>query len=207
MDLGEILRARRSIKRYVAGETIDDATLHSLFEDVILSPSSFNLQHWQFVAVRDPEVKKKLREAAWGQPQVEEAAVTIMVFGKLDAHDDAARIYAEAPAEIRDRLAPMIAGFYDHNPQKQHDEALRSGSLAAMTLMLAARARGFDTGPMIGFDADAVCEILKAPSNYIPVMMIVLGRRGEEPRPRDYRRPVSEVVRLDHMDGPGLEVS
>ena len=206
MNFSELLQTRRSVKKYDPNQTIDDATLHALFEDVILSPSSFNLQHWQFIAVRDPEVKKQLRAAAWGQPQVEEAAVTILVLGKLNAHDDATRIYAESPEELRSRLVPMIAGFYDHNPQKQHDEALRSGSLASMSLMLAARARGFDTGPMIGFDPEAVCTILKVPANYIPVMMIVLGHRLEDPRPRDYRKPVSEVVKLDSMEGPGLAV-
>jgi nitroreductase len=204
MEFSEIIHARRSVKCYDPSERISDATLHAIFEDVILSPSSYNLQHWHFIAVRNPEVKKQLRQAAWGQPQVEEAAVTILVLGKLNAHEDAPRIYADAPDDVRARLVPMIAGFYDHNPQKQHDEALRSGSLAAMALMLAARARGFDTGPMIGFDPEAVCKILGVPGNYIPVMMIVLGTCVEPPRPRDYRKPVSEVVSLDAMDGMGL---
>jgi nitroreductase len=46
--------------------------LASLFETVALSPSSFNLQHWNFIAVRDAATKQKMRAAALGQPQLEE---------------------------------------------------------------------------------------------------------------------------------------
>lgn len=204
MTFSEIVHSRRSIKSYDPHRDVSDDELRDIFEEVVLSPSSFNLQHWKFIAVRDPELKKGLRAAAWDQPQVEEAPVAIVVCGKLDAHNDAPEIYHGAPAEIRARLVPMIAGFYDHNPQKQHDEALRSGSLAAMMLMLSARSRGLDTGPMIGFDPDRVRAILRIADNYIPVMMIVLGHRAEEPRPRDSRRPIAEIVRMNTLDGPGL---
>lgn len=70
MDFQQTARERRSIKAYDSEASIPDAELKAIFEDTILSPSSFNLQHWRFVAVRDPEVKQKLQEAAMGQPQV-----------------------------------------------------------------------------------------------------------------------------------------
>ncbi len=204
MEFSQLVHQRQSVKSYDPGKNISDGELKELFEDVILSPSSFNLQHWTFIAVRGHETKKQLKDAAWGQQQVEDSPVTLLVCGKLDAHEDAPEIYAEAPPEIREKMLPLIKNFYTNKDQLVRDEAIRSASLAAMTLMYSAKARGWDTCPIIGFDPDAVFRILKLTPNYIPVMMMALGFQKDAPRPRSYRKPVSEVVRLESLEGAGL---
>ena len=204
MDLQEVMRLRRSVKTYDPEHEITDDVLRQLFELVVLSPSSFNLQHWRFVVVRDPEGKAALRKAAMGQPQVAQASAAIVVAGKLTAFEDAARINEEAPEEIRDRVVPMITNFYADKPEFQRDEAIRGASLAAMSLMLAAKSMGLATGPMIGFDPSAVGERVGLTADLIPVMMIVLGKQEGEMRPRAMRLPLSEVVKLERLDGAGL---
>ncbi len=204
MEFSEIVQQRRSVKSYDPEKTISDAELKELFDEVVLSPSSFNLQHWTFIAVKDSGMKKKLKEAAWGQPQVEECSVAILVCGKLDAYKDAPEIYKDVPKEVQEGLLPMIQNFYEGKEQLQRDEAIRSASLAAMTLMYAAKTRGWATGPMIGFDPAAASKLLNLTKAYIPVMLLVLGYQKKAPRPRDYRRPVEEIVRLNTLDGPGL---
>ena len=154
--------------------------------------------------MRNPETKKQLKEAAGGQQQVEDSPVMLLVCGKLDAHEDAPEIYAEAPPEIREKMLPMIKNFYGGNNQLVRDEAIRNASLAAMTLMYSAKARGWDTCPMIGFNPDAVFRILKLTPNYVPVMMMALGFQKDAPRPRSYRKPVAEVVRLESLEGSPL---
>ena len=204
MELKEIIQKRRSVKSYDTEKTISDAELKELFEDVILSPSSFNLQHWKFIVVKDPKQKSLLKEAAWGQQQVEDCSVAILVCGKLDAYKDAPVIHKNAPPKVLEGMLPMINKFYEGNERLQRDEAIRGASLAAMTLMYAAKNRGWATGPMIGFDQDAASQLLKLTSEYIPVMLLVLGHQKDEGRPRDYRRPVEEIVKLNSLDGPGL---
>ncbi len=204
MEFSEIVQRRYSVKSYDPEKTISDAELRELFDEVVLSPSSYNLQHWTFIAVREPDLKKQLREAAWDQAQMEDCSVAILVCGKLDAYKDAPEIYKEAPSEIQKKMLPMIQNFYEGKPQAQRDEAIRSASLASMTLMYGATNRGWATGPMIGFDPEAVATILKLTSNLIPVMFVVLGHQKDAPRPRSHRHPVEEVVRLNTLDGPGL---
>jgi nitroreductase len=204
MEFSEIVQQRRSVKSYDPEKAISDVELKELFEEVVLSPSAFNLQHWTFIAVKDTDMKKKFREAAWGQPQVEDCSVAILVCGKLDAFKDALKIYKETPEAIQQRMVPMIHEFYEGKKQLQRDEAIRSASLAAMSLMYGAASRGWATGPMIGFDPEAVSKLLKLTPNYIPVMIVVLGHQKDTPRPRSYRHPVADVVRLDTLDGPGL---
>jgi len=204
MEFSDIVQQRRSIKSYDAEKSISDVELKALFKEVILSPSSFNLQHWTFIAVKDSEQKKLLKEAAWGQQQVEDCSVAILVCGKLDAYKDAPIIYKNTPKEVQEGMLPMINDFYEGKEQLQRDEAIRSASLAAMTLMYAAKNLGWATGPMIGFDPVATSKLLNLSPNYIPVMLLVLGNQKKEPRLRDYRRPIEEVVRLNTLDGPGL---
>lgn len=204
MEFSEIVARRRSIKTYDSSKTIDREELQHLFAEVALSPSAFNLQHWTFVAVMDPDQKKKLREAAWDQPQVEECSVALVVCGKLDAFEDVEQIYQETPDEVQAKVVPMVRDFYRGKEQLQRDEAIRGATLAAMTLMLCAKNRGWDTGPMIGFDSEAVSRLVRLTPNFIPVMLVVLGTARGDIRPRAYRRPVAEFVRINALDGPGL---
>jgi nitroreductase len=204
MELKEVIESRRSVKKYDTDYKIDDATFKTLFDRVRLSPSSSNLQHWKFVVVRDAEHQKTLREAAFNQAQVEEASAAIVVCGNLKAYKDAERIYAETPKEVREYMVPMIHKSYEGKDQFQRDEAIRSGALAAMTLMLAAKDMGLATGPMIGFDPEAVSKIIHLDADHIPVMMVVIGRQVGDMRPRAYRRPLEEIVKFETLDGAGF---
>lgn len=205
MEFSQLAQARRSVRVYAPDATITDAELETIFAEVILSPSSFNMQHWQFVVVRDAERKQALRKLSYGQAQVEQCAAVVLVCGRLDAHLDAERIYAGDGAAARDKYVPMIKGVYQDQPQLQREEAIRSGALAAMSLMYAARNRGWDSGPMIGFDAAKIAAFLELSATSVPVMMVTLGRADSAGLPpRGYRRPVSEVVRLETMRGPAL---
>ncbi len=205
MAFKEIVQDRRSIKSYETEVSVSDEELTSLFESVALSPSSYNLQHWNFIAVRNAETKQKMRAAAWGQPQVEESSVAILVSGKLNGFEDAPQIYEEVPEEMRGGALDMIHGFYAENEQAQRDEAIRSASLASMSLMYAAQDAGFSTGALIGFDAAEIATLLNLPDNYLPVMLIVLGRGKGASFPRAYRKPLEEIVKLDRFDGAGLQ--
>ncbi len=109
--------------------------------------------------------------------------MAIVVCGKLDAYKDAPKIYKDAPKEVQEGLLPMINNFYEGKEQLQRDEAIRSASLAAMTLMYAAKNRGWATGPMIGFDPEAASKLLKLTRAYIPVMLLVLGYQKKRPAP------------------------
>ena len=204
MEFEDAVRSRRSIKTYDPDATVDDATLKRLFELVTQSPSSFNLQHWRFVVIRDAETRKELMAASWGQPHVGAAPAVVVVAGKLAAHEDAARANGHAPQEVLDSLVPIIERSYAGNEQFQRDEAIRSGSLASMTLMHAARTLGLSTCPMIGFQPAEVARIAGLDEGHVPVMLITLGKQGDGPVLPTSRFPLEEVVRLERLDGPGL---
>ncbi len=205
MDFTNVCEGRRSIKKFDSNHAISDTELSAMFEQVRLTPSSFNLQHWRFVVVRDKDKKAALRGAAYNQEQVENASAVVVVLGKLNAHEDAERLYADAPQSVQDSMVPMIASFYTDKPTMQRDEAIRSASMAALTLMYAAHNAGYATGPMIGFDPEAVGKLIEIDNDHIPVMLIVLGRQVGDIRDRPFRYSVSEIVHENTLHGTGLD--
>ena len=207
MNFEQLCEARHSVRKYERGISISDAELEKIFSLVVLGPSSFNIQHWRFIVVREQTRKSALKDLSFGQAQVEDCSAVILVCGGLLAYRDAERIYAEVPQDVRQKYVPMIEGSYKDQPALQRDEVIRSGSMAAMSLMYAAKSYGWDTGPMIGFDAKKVGEYLGLNESTIPVMMVVLGKAlgGEQPL-RLYRRPVEEVVKLESEQGDSLAV-
>ena len=204
MNFSELVHERRSVSDYDPDAPISDSALRAIFEDVRLSPSASNLQHWRFVVVRDPDRKTELQAAAYNQAKVGTCSAAIVACGKLDALDDAPRIYQSVPSEAREGMISRVHAFYDGKEQLLRDEAIRSATLAAMTLMFSAKSHGFDTGPMIGFDPQAVRDLIHLPDNLIPVMLITLGRQSGESRPRADRLPIDEIVRCTTFDGQRL---
>jgi len=204
VDVEQAIRARRSLKSFDP-TPLDDSMLQRLFELVRLSPSSYNLQHWRFVVVRDAAGRAALRAAAFGQRHVEECGAVVVVCGKLTAHEDAERVQGHVPdSAIRGRIVDLIRKSYGSDPRLRRDEAIRSCSIAAMTLMLAAQSLGLATCPMIGFDPRKVAGIVRMPADHIPALLVVLGRPGPVPPFPTSRLPLAEIVKLETFDGAGL---
>ena len=196
MDTHAAIEQRRSVKKYDPDHVMSDDEVRRLMELVLLSPTSFNIQNWRFVVVRDHEQKKKLRAAAWNQEQVETAQLVVLICADLHAWKrEPHRYWRNAPEQVQKTLVPMITGLYEQaGPQMQRDEAMRSCGIAAQTLMLAAKNMGYDTCPMVGFDFDKVAEIIRLPPDHIISMLVVVGKAAVAARDRSGQLPHEEVV-------------
>jgi len=199
MDTREVIRTRRSVHEYADEELSRDEIL-GIFEDVRWSPSSYNLQPWEFVVV-DDEGQEELREAAYGQEHVTDAAAVVVVFGNLDRGAHADRVFgdqAEKGYRSEEDAQDLAERMESESPEGNEEWAVQSATIAATTLMYAAWDRGVASCPMGGWDADAVCEILDAPENWYPVLMLTLGYPDEESdewsRRRKMRRSPEEFV-------------
>jgi hypothetical protein len=92
--------------------------------------------------------------------------------------------------------------MYGSNTTFQRDEAIRSGALAAMTLMLAAQGKGLVSCPMIGFNPVAVAEAFSLRPTDVPVMMVTVGYPGRSNWPKKPRKEVSEVLKFAGLRFP-----
>ena len=87
----------------------------------------------------------------------------------------------------------MLQNFYAGKENLQRDEALRSIGIVAQTAMLTIKSMGYDSCPMIGFDAEKVSELINLPNDHLIGMMLTVGKASKSARPRSGQLSVSEV--------------
>ena len=195
MNTLETIQARRAIKHYDAAHQMTEAEIRQLLEAAMQAPTAFNIQHWRFVAVTDPEIRKQIRANAWDQAQVTDASLLVVLCADKDAwKKEPGRYWKNAPQPVQDFLVPAIGPYYEGKEQVQRDECMRSCGLAGMTLMLAAKAMGYDSCPMDGFDFDAVAKIIKLPDDHVISFMIAVGKGTQPAWPKPGQLAYEEVV-------------
>ena len=191
----EAIKERRSIRHYDRTFKISDEEIEELIELAMLSPTSYNIQHWKFIVVSDPKLRNKIKEAAYGQDQVTDASVLILVVTDIKAWEkDMSEKWKNVPKEIGDFMATSAHQFYLNKEQLQRDEAIRSASFATQTLVLAATSKGYSSGVMIGFDFDKVAELINLPENYVISNCVVFGKGIQDAHSRGGQLPLDKVL-------------
>ncbi len=198
MQTIDAIKQRRAVKLYDAEHKMSQQEIDQLMTLAKLSPTAYNQQNYRFVLVRNPALRQKIREAAGGQPQVTDASLLIVLCADMKAWDkNPARYWANAPKEVQDYMTSMIDQYYRNKEQVQRDEAMRSAGIAAQTIMLAAKAMGYDTCPMDGFDFDAVGKLINLPEDHAVAMFVVVGKAVQEAKPRPTQLEMDEIVVID----------
>ena len=183
-----ILKERHAVKKYDSTVKMSKQEIKELIDLTQSAPSSWNLQHWKFLVFEDQAAKEKLLPIAYGQQQIVQASIDVAILGDLEANKNAEAIYTEAvqkgfmTQEIKNTLIQQIEMAYQ-NPQVARDQAVLNASLAAMQLMLSAKAMGYDSCPMGGFDVQKLVEAFQIPPRYIPIMLISIGKAAQPAYP------------------------
>lgn len=194
MDTFDAIYQRRSVKHYQSDAVMPAEDRQKLMEAIRQAPTSFNIQNYRIVLVDDPGIRQQIRAAAWNQEQIETASLVAVICADLKAWEkNPARYWETAPAETQQFLANAILDFYKDRQWQQRDEAMRSAGIVAQTLMLGAKALGYDSCPMIGMDAEAVGKIISLPQDHVMCMVVVVGKAETPARPKGGYIPDEEV--------------
>lgn len=195
MDTLDAIYGRRAVKHFDPDHEMTDEEKTKLLEAAIQAPTSFNIQHWRFVVVDDPELRKQIREVGNDQAQITDASMLIVMTADVRAwQKEPERYWANAPEEVADLLVNWMGPFHDGREQLQRDEAMRSIGMAMQTLMLAAKSMGYESCPMIGYDFDKVAEMINLPDDHCIGPLLVVGKGVKEPWPKPGQLPLDEVV-------------
>ena len=181
---------RYATKQFDASKQIPGDVWQALEETLILSPSSYGLQPWQFFVVKNPDVRARLRPHSWNQSQITDAShlVVFAIPEKIDVPymekylariSDVRGIPLESLAFYRDMMmADVIAG-----PRSQwvREWASRQVYIALGNFMTSAALVGVDTCPLEGIDPREYDDILELPSKgYNTVVACAAGYRSSE---------------------------
>lgn len=196
-----LIERRMSANLFDASHTLTDIEIEELVSLATRAPTAYNLQNWRFIAVRTAEAKTRLRALAWNQAKVEEAAVTFIICGVLpnvEALPERLRpsvVAGYMPAEMPSAWREAAGAQYA-DPQLARDEAVRSASLGAATLIHAAAALGLASGPMVGFDVEGVVQAFGLGADDVSILLVVVGRAAPGNWPQKPRRPLAEVLEI-----------
>ncbi|AIQ15744.1 NAD(P)H nitroreductase [Paenibacillus sp. FSL H7-0357] len=188
-DFNSIITGRRSVRKYDTSVKISKEEMTEILTETTLAPSSVNMQPWRFLVIESAEGKAKLGPIArFNQVQVETSAAVIAVFGDLNNFDYAEQIYGTAverglmPQDVKENQLTRLASHFATLPADVNRETVMiDGALASMQLMLVARAHGYDTNPIGGFEKDQIAEVFGMDKDrYIPVMLISIGKADGE---------------------------
>ena len=163
------LNWRYATKQYDPTRIIPDNVWNALEQSLVLSPSSFGLQPWKFVVVKDKALREKLKGASWGQGQVVDASHLVVFAAQKDMTDADVDRFIRSIADTRkvsvESLAPyrgMMAGFAAKARAAGTIPAwaARQVYIALGTLLTSAAVLGVDATPMEGLDPKAYDELL-----------------------------------------------
>lgn len=200
MELKEAFFARHSVRKYDPSIPVPAEDLNEILTLAGSAPSAWNLQHWRFLVVTDPARKQELLPLTYNQQQTVDAPVFILVLGDREADKQADDVYLPLvdkglmPKQAANTLLGNIKGAYNpDNTQWAQDEAVLNSGFAAMQLMLAAKAKGYDTCPMGGLDRAGIRKYLNIPERFHIVMGLTLGKAAS-PAHATGRLPIEELV-------------
>src|SRR4051794_28593174 len=185
----EVVDERRATLSF-DGSPVPDEVMRRILEAGSKAPSGYNIQPWRFVVVESPEMKKKLREASFGQPKVEEAGAVIVCCGDLSAvrpqQLDRVLQMSEKHGfarEQNEKVKQIVTGTFSAGAGDAMGVAPdwavwlnRHVMIAFTTMMWMAEVIGYDTAPMEGFVESQVRHALEIPENIRVVALLAIGR-------------------------------
>ena len=173
MDVFEAIKGRRSIRKFTR-ENVSDDDLRKVLECAIMAPSAGNLQPWEFVVVRDTEIKRRLSAAALDQTFIEEAPVVVVV------------------------CANETRSGWGYGRRGATLYCLQDTAAATQNLLLAAYALGLGACWVGAFHEEEVRKVLKVSRGMRPIAIVPVGYPAESPPPRPRRR-LSEVIHKERF--------
>ena len=206
-EIIEALNWRYAVKIFNKEKKVDEEDIHTILESARLSPSSLGLEPWKFFIIKDPIVRAKIFEVS-KQPKVTDASHLIVITYRTDIETGVLTDRLERTAKTQNQKIEELDNYKNFlkdtlGKQKELDELepwIKAQAYIPLGIMIqTASLLGVDNGPMEGFKADKVDEILGLKEkNLKSVTMLALGYRGEDPasiKPK-IRREFDEVVEV-----------
>ena len=169
--LMEIIKERRSVRRY-KDESIPEEMIQKFLMAAKWAPTAGDVQAWDFIVIKDQEVKERLCEAALRQSPIKEAPVVIAVCANQNR---SARIY-------RNRGASLYC--------------YQDTAAAIQNMLLTIHANGYGAVWIGAFSDSRVAEVLNTPEGIRPVALIPIGRPAESPSPT----PRYKLKKVTHLN-------
>ena len=193
MEFKQIVMERYATKLF-DGRKLPESKVNELLEIIRYAPSSFNIQPWVVEVITDAKLKEKLTPVSMNQKQIESCSHLLVFCANTDIAgniDKLEKLMKEAGASTG--YIDIMRGFDKSLSEEQKlSWAQRQVYLALGNALNGAKALGFDSCPMEGFDPQAYAKILKLPKNLVPTALCPIGYAADKQKDK-LRFPREEV--------------
>lgn len=164
----QALNWRYATQRFDTKRQVPAKKLYELLDALRLSPSSFGLQPWKFILVKDKAVRAQLSRFAWAQPQIVEASDLIVLCVKTRMDEAYITSFIRRTAQVRGisvkelrEYQNIIMGFLKSlKPQDLTKWMTQQVYIALGVLVSECAHRQIDACPIEGFDSKKFDEVL-----------------------------------------------
>lgn len=168
MELIKNLQWRYATKKFDTSKKVSDNDLKKLKEAVQLSVSSYGLQLYKVLIIKDPKIREQLKPMSWNQNQITDASHLFVFCNYTDATSEAIDDFIKQTAETRHLDLERLNGYGDfiksklaEKSQEEKTSWLKSQTYIALGNLLNACAElKIDACPMEGFEPEAYNKIL-----------------------------------------------
>ena len=185
----EKLNWRYATKKMDAAKAVDADKVDRIVEAARLAPTSSGLQPFQVIVVTNPEVRAKLRAAAYDQSQLTDGSA-VLVFAAWDNYT-AERIDHMLALTVAERggSSDTLSAYYERlkatyvprDAQTNFEHAARQAYIGFGMSIAQAAFEGVDATPMEGFEPAKFDEILGLKAQGLrSVCILPLGYRADE---------------------------
>jgi nitroreductase len=188
-DYIEKLKWRYATKKFNPEKEVSEDDLETLLEAIRLSASSYGLQPYEVIVIKDEEVRNKLKPAAFSQPQVTDASYLLVFAYRTDIDQNYVDHFIKSNSEIRDKPEEEFKGLKEmiensvltFSDEEKEAWAARQAYIALGNLLSAAAHLKVDACPMEGFNPEEFDKLLDLRSkNLKSVALTTLGYRSED---------------------------
>lgn len=196
-DIIEALHWRYATKVFDKEKKVSASDFDTIIESMRLSASSFGLQPWKFIVVSNPEVRAKIRAAAWDQTQITDASHLVVLTVRTDVDASFVDRYVESIAQTRGMKVTDLKGYADmmkgsvasRTPEAIVAWSSRQVYIPVGTALLTAATMGIDACPMEGFDNAQVDSILGLEKMGLKSLVLInLGYRSADDKTAQYKK-------------------
>ncbi len=197
------MQFRHACKRFDENKTVPDALMQYILEAGRTSPSSFGMEPWKFLVVRNDDLKAKLRPLCWNQPQITTCSHLVIILAAIDSVRPESGIPQKRferrplPQEQIDAYIALYGNFLADTlstDEKTFCWTARQTYIALANMMTAAAYEKVDSCPIEGFEKEEVERLLEINTKeYQVAVMVAFGYRVN-PQSKQLRLPFDEVV-------------
>ncbi len=199
----QAMQFRHACKRFNEKKKIPQETLHYILEAGRTSPSSFGMEPWQFIVIRNDQLKKQLQPLCWNQPQITTCSDLVILLAAIESVKPQSGIPQKRfarrplPPEKIEAYIDLYSNFLAETfstDEKTYCWTARQTYIALANMMTAASYEKVDSCAIEGFEKEKVEALLEIDTQHYQLSVMVAFGYRVHPQGEQLRRPLDEVV-------------